>query len=104
MRGARRTDGTQVHLLAAMTGIGLVTAQREVEGKTNEFTVFQLLLGGLAMTGTVVTFDALHSQTAPAGRQGRGRCAYNSSRIPSGGIRGRRSRRMGTSLAGDRDR
>ncbi|MFJ9711609.1 transposase family protein [Streptomyces sp. NPDC101234] len=36
VRGARRTDGTQVHLLAAMTGTGLVTAQREVGSKTNE--------------------------------------------------------------------
>ena len=33
VRGARRTDGTRVHLLAAMTGTGLVTAQREVDGK-----------------------------------------------------------------------
>jgi transposase-like protein len=35
VRGARRIDGTQVHLLAAMTGTGLVTAQREVGSKTN---------------------------------------------------------------------
>ncbi|MFE2718811.1 transposase family protein [Streptomyces mirabilis] len=41
VRGDRRTDGTQVHLLAAMTGTGLVTAQREVDGKTNEITVFR---------------------------------------------------------------
>jgi len=32
VRGARSTDGTQVHLLAVMTGAGLVTAQREVDG------------------------------------------------------------------------
>ncbi|ARF83300.1 hypothetical protein ACIG0C_36560 [Kitasatospora aureofaciens] len=31
VRGARRPDGTQVHLLAAMTGTGLVAAQREVD-------------------------------------------------------------------------
>ncbi|MGW1093413.1 hypothetical protein ACWD4L_46440, partial [Streptomyces sp. NPDC002596] len=30
VRGARRADGTQLHLLAAMTGTRLVTAQREV--------------------------------------------------------------------------
>lgn len=66
MRGARRTDSTQVHLLAAMTGTGLVTAQREVDGKTNEITVFQPLLAPLDLHGTVVTFDALHSQTAHA--------------------------------------
>ncbi|WP_340374368.1 ISAs1 family transposase [Streptomyces sp. SS7] len=66
VRGARRTDGTRVHLLAAMTGTGLVTAQREVDGKTNEITVFQPLLAPLDLHGTVVTFDALHSQTAHA--------------------------------------
>ncbi|MFJ5035554.1 ISAs1 family transposase [Streptomyces sp. NPDC088560] len=66
VRGARRTDGTQVHLLAAMTGTGLVTAQREVDGKTNEITVFQPLPAPLDLHGTVVTFDALHSRTAHA--------------------------------------
>ncbi|MFF4752232.1 ISAs1 family transposase [Streptomyces sp. NPDC002514] len=66
VRGARRTDGTQVHLLAAMTGTGMVTAQREVDGKTNEITVFQPLLAPLDLHGTVDTFDALHSQTSHA--------------------------------------
>ncbi|MET7889537.1 transposase family protein, partial [Streptomyces avermitilis] len=51
VRGARRTDGTQVHLLAAMTGIGLVTAQREVDATTNEITVFQPLLAPLNLHG-----------------------------------------------------
>lgn len=41
VRGARPRDGTQVHLLAAMTGTGLITAQREVDSKTNEITVFK---------------------------------------------------------------
>ncbi|GHF04475.1 transposase [Streptomyces morookaense] len=41
VRGARRADGTHVLLLAAMTGTGPVTAQREVDGKTNEITVFR---------------------------------------------------------------
>ncbi|MER5642723.1 ISAs1 family transposase [Kitasatospora sp. NPDC002227] len=66
IRGARRTDGTQVHLLAAMTGTGLVTAQREVDSKTNEITVFRPMLAELDLADTVVTFDALHSQTAHA--------------------------------------
>ncbi|WP_369228653.1 ISAs1 family transposase (plasmid) [Streptomyces sp. R39] len=66
VRGARRTDGTRVHLLAAMTGTGLVTAQREVAGKTNEITVFRPLLAPLDLDGAVVTFDALHSQTGHA--------------------------------------
>ncbi|MGW7595243.1 ISAs1 family transposase, partial [Streptomyces rubiginosohelvolus] len=63
VRGARRTDRTQVHLLAAMTQTGLVTAQREVDGKTNEITVFRPMLTDLDLADTVVTFDALHSQT-----------------------------------------
>lgn len=55
VRGARRADGTQVHLLAAMTDAGLVIAQREVDGKTNEITVFQSMLAELELTDTVVT-------------------------------------------------
>ncbi|MGW7530483.1 ISAs1 family transposase [Streptomyces sp. NPDC054783] len=66
VRGARRADGAQIHLLAAMTGTGLVTAQREVGSKTNEITVFKPLLATLDLTDTVVTFDALHSQTEHA--------------------------------------
>ncbi len=66
VRGARRADGTQIHLLAAMTGTGLVTAQREVDSKTNEITVFRPMLADLDLADTVVTFDALHSQTAHA--------------------------------------
>jgi hypothetical protein len=66
VRGARRADGRQIHLLAAMTATGLVTAQREVDGKTNEITVFRPMLAELDLTDTVVTFDALHSQTAHA--------------------------------------
>ncbi|WP_331732635.1 ISAs1 family transposase (plasmid) [Streptomyces avidinii] len=66
VRGARRRDGTQVHLLAAMTGGGQVIAQRQVGSKTNEITVFKPLLAPLDLAGTVVTFDALHSQTEHA--------------------------------------
>jgi predicted transposase YbfD/YdcC len=66
VRGARRPDGTQGHLLAAMTGTGLVTAQRDVDGKTNEITAFHPLLAGLDLDDTVVTFDALRSQTGHA--------------------------------------
>lgn len=66
VRGARRADGAQVHLLAAMSGIGYILAQREVGAKTNEITSFRPLLSPLELTGTVVTFDALHAQTAHA--------------------------------------
>jgi predicted transposase YbfD/YdcC len=66
VRGAYRPDGTQVHLLAAMTGTGQVIAQREVDGRTNEITVFRPLLAPLDLRKTIVTFDALHSQTGHA--------------------------------------
>ncbi|WP_406860609.1 ISAs1 family transposase [Streptomyces sp. HUAS MG47] len=66
VRGARRQDGTQVHLLAAMTGNGQVIAQREVSSRTNEITVFKPLLAPLDLADAVVTFDALHSQTEHA--------------------------------------
>jgi predicted transposase YbfD/YdcC len=66
VRGARREDGAQVHLLAAMTAGGQVIAQREVSSRTNEITVFKPLLAPLDLAGTVVTFDALHSQTEHA--------------------------------------
>ncbi|WP_323376185.1 transposase [Streptomyces sp. RB17] len=49
-----------------MTRTGLVTAQREVDGKTNEITALEPLLAQLALEGAVVTFDALHSQTGHA--------------------------------------
>jgi hypothetical protein len=51
VRGAVRADGTQVHLLSAMSGRGLVLAQHEVNAKTNEITVFQPLLAPLDLTG-----------------------------------------------------
>ncbi|MFI1566053.1 ISAs1 family transposase [Streptomyces sp. NPDC020490] len=65
VRGARRTDG-KVHPPAATTGTGLVTAQREVDGKTDQITVSQPLPAPLDLHGTAITFDALHSRTAHA--------------------------------------
>jgi predicted transposase YbfD/YdcC len=47
-------------------GSGIVVAQREVDGKTNEITCFQPLLSTVDMTGVVVTADALHTQRAHA--------------------------------------
>lgn len=60
-----------VHLLAAMThDSGIVVAQQEVDGKTNEITCFEPLLStvdsNLGMAGVVVTADALHTQRAHA--------------------------------------
>jgi predicted transposase YbfD/YdcC len=50
------------HLLSAVTHApSLTLAQREVGAKTNETAAFRPLLEPLDLTGTVVTFDALHS-------------------------------------------
>ncbi|MER6943970.1 ISAs1 family transposase [Nonomuraea sp. NPDC000554] len=63
LRGARHHRGEPVHLLAAFDhGSGLVLAQTDVPGKTNEITRFQPLLGRLDLHDRVVTADTLHTQ------------------------------------------
>ncbi len=67
VRGARNTDGSQVHLLAALAGErGVVAAQAEVGAKTNEIPMIIPLLDGLDLDGAVITADALHTQRATA--------------------------------------
>jgi predicted transposase YbfD/YdcC len=63
LRGATRADGRRVHLISALRGDGIVLAQREVDAKSNEITAFRPLLEPLDLTGAVVTFDALLTQT-----------------------------------------
>ncbi|MFI6334291.1 ISAs1 family transposase [Streptomyces sp. NPDC050535] len=63
LRGAIPADGRCVHLLSALRGDGIVLAQREVDAKSNEITEFRPLLEPLDLTGAVVTFDALLTQT-----------------------------------------
>lgn len=65
LRGAARAKGRKIHLLAACDHVGgLVLAQMNVGEKTNEITRFQPLLDTLPdLSGTVVTSDALHTQT-----------------------------------------
>jgi predicted transposase YbfD/YdcC len=64
LRGAKRADGTQVQLLAALRhDTAMVIGQRNVDNdKTNEIRAFAPLLGGVRLTGRVVTADALHTQ------------------------------------------
>jgi hypothetical protein len=63
LRGARRGDGGQVHLLAAMLhGSGVTLGQCEVEAKSNEIPAAPVLLAPLELTGKTVTADALHTQ------------------------------------------
>jgi predicted transposase YbfD/YdcC len=67
VRGARRGDGTAVHLLAAATHhLGLVIAQREIGAKTNEIPGFIPLLTPLNLHGAVITADAMHTQVEHA--------------------------------------
>ncbi|MEU8104481.1 ISAs1 family transposase [Nonomuraea muscovyensis] len=63
LRGARLGDGAAIHLLAALDhDTGLVLAQNDVDGKTNEITRFRPLLENLDLDGCVITADALHTQ------------------------------------------
>ncbi len=68
VRGARRDDGTQVQLLAALRhDTGMVIGQVNVENdKTNEIVAFPVLIEPLDLTGRVVTADAMHTQKAAA--------------------------------------
>lgn len=65
LRGAARAKGRRIHLLAACDHVGgLVLAQMDVGEKANEITRFRPLLDTLPdLSGTVVTSDALHTQT-----------------------------------------
>jgi predicted transposase YbfD/YdcC len=55
--------GGQVHLLAAADHTSrAVLGQVQVDGKSNEITAFQPLLGPLDLTRHVVTADAMHTQ------------------------------------------
>jgi hypothetical protein len=63
LRGARRQDGTQVHLLSAVLhASGITIAQREVDSKSNEIPAAAPLLEPLDLAGRCVTADALHTQ------------------------------------------
>jgi len=67
VRGAWRADGSQVHLLSAISHhTGVVLAQREITAKTNEIPELAPLLAGLDLAGLVVTADALHTQRETA--------------------------------------
>jgi predicted transposase YbfD/YdcC len=63
-RGARRADGTRVHLLGAAEHGGRLLDHIEVGVKHNETSHFTELLGPLDLDGAVGTFDALHTVRA----------------------------------------
>ncbi|MGI5253887.1 ISAs1 family transposase [Actinacidiphila glaucinigra] len=65
LKGSARLGSPRRHLLSAVTHDPVVTlAQVEVGAKTNETTHFRPLLALLDLTGTVVTFDVVHSVKA----------------------------------------
>jgi predicted transposase YbfD/YdcC len=66
VRGAKGKGGKAPHLLAAVTGTGIVLGQRQVADKSNEIPAFGPLLEPLELTGTVVTADGLHTQRSNA--------------------------------------
>ncbi len=67
VRGARGPDGRGRHLLAAVThGTTIVLGQCNVDGKTNEIPMFSKLLDNIEIRDTVVTADAMHTQTGHA--------------------------------------
>ncbi len=85
-RGARRGDGTRVHLLGAAEHGGRLLGHLEVDVKHNETSHFAELLEPLDLAGAVVTFDALHTvranlewlageKKAPVHRRGEGQPA-----------------------------
>jgi len=69
LRGAKRTDGRQVHLLSALdTSTGIVLAQVTINAKSNEIPAFTPLLDAVeAVLGSlkdlIFVADALHTQT-----------------------------------------
>jgi predicted transposase YbfD/YdcC len=63
-RGARRADGTRVHLLGAAEHGGHLLDHLEVGVKHNETSHFTELLEPLDLVGVVVTSDALHTVRA----------------------------------------
>jgi predicted transposase YbfD/YdcC len=67
VRGSGSATAEPRHLLGVIDHArGVVLAQREVEGKTNEITQFQPLLDTIDLAGAVVTADALHAQRGHA--------------------------------------
>jgi predicted transposase YbfD/YdcC len=68
VRGARRADGTQVHLLSALdTSTGIVLAQVTVNAKSNEIPAFTPLLDAIeqvlgSLKDLIFVADALHTQ------------------------------------------
>jgi len=63
IRGALQPEGRALHVLSAYAHeAGLVLAQRVVDAKSNEIAAIPDLLEGLALSGAIVTIDAMGAQ------------------------------------------
>ena len=65
-QGSRTRQRKAAHLLAAMTPAGHAAAQVRIPDKTSEIAALANLLAGPDIEGSVVSADALHTQTATA--------------------------------------
>lgn len=63
-RGARRADGTRVHLLGVVEHGGNLLDHLEIDVKHNETSHFTELLDPMDLQDVAVTFDALHTVRA----------------------------------------
>jgi predicted transposase YbfD/YdcC len=67
VRGAKRSDGSLLHLVAAFDhDAGTVLGQLAVTAKSNEIPCVRDLLACFDLTGAVVSVDAMHTQTDTA--------------------------------------
>lgn len=67
LRGTKDSSGKQVQLLSAfLCNPGVVISQRKIGSKTNEIPEIKPLLAPLKIAGSIVTADALHTQTDTA--------------------------------------
>ncbi|MES4906171.1 MULTISPECIES: ISAs1 family transposase [unclassified Streptomyces] len=64
LRGAICPEGARVHLISALRGDGVVLAQCEIDARSNEMPAFVPLPAGVDIADAVVTFGAMHTQTA----------------------------------------
>lgn len=67
LKGAKDSSGKQVQLLSAfLCNPGVVISQRKIDKKTNEIPEIKPLLAPLKIAGSIVTADAMHTQTDTA--------------------------------------
>lgn len=67
LKGAKDSSGKQVQLLTAfLCNPGVVISQRKIDSKTNEIPEIKPLLAPLKIAGSIITADAMHTQTDTA--------------------------------------